>query len=318
MEKLNLNFSGGDNILRSICWLLSIISWLFFLITGWIAVIGKDYTLWTIPKSAIVRIKIFFVEASFHTYVPAQIDEPLLMVIFILTLAISSLGFLVYIAYSTFIKSNVFNGMMASISRFHFIPFACAGGLFIIGETIADSENQKNLVIAALIFSIIGFVSLILVHMKTNMEPWYASLLVKKATFSCLIALFTYNICYTIYQLGVLNELNNLTFKDLVDYIKTGKNTLSSFIKNCGIAFSIVIGVVNLCISFALKDIMISVMNLLIYIGCTIYYYDIEEDIKTLFDINSADGIIDIIMIVLSALNIGLLLFMYKTDTFKK
>ena len=313
MEKMNLNFSGGDNIFKTICWLLSILCWLLYLITGWIAIFGKEYYLWTIPKNTIVNIII----AEYHIYIPCQIDEPLLMAIFIVTLAISTLGFVAYLVYSTCIKSNVFDGMMGSLSRFHFIPLACAGGLFLVGETIGESEKPKDLLIAALCFSIIGFISLILIHLKTNMEPWYASLLVKKATFSCLIALFTYSICYTIYQLGVINELNNFTLEQLIKYILNGKNNLADFINNCATAFSIVIGVVNLSVSFVLKDFMISVMNLLIYIGCTIYYYNIESYKETFFK-NNGDGIIDIVMIVLSALNIGLILFMYKTDSFKK
>jgi hypothetical protein len=313
MEKMNLNFNGGDNICKTIFWLLSILCWLLYLITGWIAIFGKEYYLWTIPKNTIVNIII----AEYHIYIPCQIDEPLLMAIFIVTLAISTLGFVAYLVYSTCIKSNVFDGMMGSLSRFHFIPLACAGGLFLVGETIGESEKPKDLLIAALCFSIIGFISIILVHLKTNMEPWYASLLVKKATFSCLIALFTYSICYTIYQLGVINELNNFTLEQLIKYILNGKNNLADFINNCATAFSIVIGVVNLSLSFVLKDLMISVMNLLIYIGCTIYYYNIESYKETFFK-NNGDGIIDIVMIVLSALNIGLILFMYKTDSFKK
>ena len=313
MEKMNLNFSGRDNILKTVCWLLSILSWLLYLITGWIAIFGKEYYLWTIPKNAIVNYLI----SQVHLYIPCQIDEPLLMTIFIVTLAISTVGFVAYLVYSTCIKSNAFDGMMGSLSRFHFIPLACAGGLFLVGETIGESEKPKDLLIAALCFSIIGFISIILVHLKTNMEPWYASLLVKKATFSCLIALFTYSICYTIYQLGVMNELNNFTLEQLIKMILERKNNLLNFINNCATAFSIVIGVVNLSLSFVLKDLMISVMNLLIYIGCTIYYYNIESYKETFFK-NNGDGIIDIVMIVLSALNIGLILFMYKTDSFKK
>ena len=302
MEKLNLNFNGGDNILKSICWILSIISWLFFLITGWIS-LGEKYYFWTIPKD-------FFIKS----FIPSQMDKALLMTVFILTLVISTLGFCAYLGYSTCIKSTVFNGMMESISKFHFIPFACAGGLFLIGETIIDyNKNYKNLFIAALIFSIIGFISLILVHFKTKMEPWYASLLIKKGTFSCLITLFTYSICYTIYQIGSNLDITKSSYPDIIKFLEN----IKSFINNCSIAFPIVIGIVNLCLAFALRDIMIALMNLLIYIGSTIYFYDIYNLIKKFFD-NDAPGIIDIIMIVLSAITIGLLLFMYKTDTFKK
>ena len=317
MEKLNINFSGGDNIFKTICWILSIISWLFFLITGWISLTSKDYYFWTIPKNTIIDYSFI----TYHVYIPSQIDEPLLLAIFILTLVISTLGFCTYLVYSTFIKSTVFNGMMESISKFHFIPFACGGGLFLIGETLNNSENKKNLLIAGLIFSIIGFISLILIHYKTKMEPWYASLLIKRGTFSCLIALFTYIICYIVYELGIIHEIKTFDLNKLIGMIIKfflGEHTsLQKFINNCATAFSIVIGVVNLCLSFGLKDIMIAVMNLLIYIGCTIYYFNIEDYRKKNFK-NNGDGVIDIIMIILSALAIGLLFFMYKTDTFKK
>ena len=60
---------------------------------------------------------------------------------------------------------------------------------------------------------------------------------------------------------------------------------------------------------------MISVMNLLIFIGCTIYYYNLDDFIKDYFKDNG-DGIIDIIMISLSALTIALLIIRYKTSVF--
>ena len=306
MEKINLNFNGGDNILKSICWILSIISWLFFLITGWIS-FGEKYYFWTIPKSK-----------SPGFFIPSQMDKTLLMIVFIVTLVISTLGFCAYLVHSTCIKSTVFNGMMESISKFHFIPFSCAGGLFLIGETIIDnSKHYKSLVITGLIFSIIGFISLILVHFKTKMDPWYVSLLIKKATFSCLIALFTYSICYTILQIGIGEVINKIDIMEIIRIIINQKSNLKTFVNNCAIAFPIVIGVVNLCLAFALRDIMIAVMNLLMYIGSTIFFYDIDKSAKDYFK-NDVPGIIDIIMIVLSAITIGLLLFMYRADTLKK
>ena len=35
MEKLNLNFSGGDNVVKSICWIMSYLSWLLLVASGW-------------------------------------------------------------------------------------------------------------------------------------------------------------------------------------------------------------------------------------------------------------------------------------------
>ena len=208
MEKVNLNFNGRENIIKSIFWLLSILSWLFFLITGWVSVFGNYLYFWAIQKNAYILL-------FGYVYIPSQIEETMLKIIFILTLAISTAGFCAYLVYSTYLKSNVFNGMMGFISKFHFIPFACGGVLFLIGENI-DLKNAKGLLIIALLFSIIGFISLILVHFKTNINPWYASLKIKKASFSCLIALFTYSIFYTAYQVGLYNIIENYSIYEIM------------------------------------------------------------------------------------------------------
>lgn len=315
MEKLNLNFKGVDNICKSICWLLSLVSWLLYLITGWIAIFGEDYKLWTIRKKNILIL-------GYHLYLPIIIDESLVYIIFIVIMGISSVGFFVYLIYSLCIKTNgVFNGMMGKISRYHFIPLICASALFIIGEDIDDDKDPESLVYTTLIFSIIGFISLIIIHFKTILEPWYISLLIKNGTFGCLIALFTYNICNTILQLGFINYKNNLDFinflYDLIKFSFKMKNDFSDFINNCGTALPLTIGIVNIALSFALKDFMIAAMNLLIYIGCTIYYYKIEEYIIKTFFKNNGDGIIDIIMIILSCIAIIFLMFLYRGAFFK-
>ena len=314
MEKLNLNFKGADNIFKSICWILSIISWLLYLITGWIAIFGEDYKIWTIKKEnqKFLGNKIYF---------PILIDESFIYIIFILTMATSSIGFFAYLIYSICIKQNgIFNGMMGSISRFHFIPLICASALFLIGEDIDDEDKPKDLVMASLIFSFIGFFSLIVVHFKTKLDPWYISLLIKGGAFSFLIALFTYNICNSILQYGILDYVDNLTvltlFEEIVKIWTKGKSKLLDFINNCGTALPLTIGIVNIGLSFALKDFMISVMNLLIFIGMSIYYYDLNDSAKKYFKDNG-DGIIDIIMIILSCLTIGFLIFMYRGTYFK-
>lgn len=318
MEKLNLNFKGGDNIYKSICWILSIISWLLFLITGWIAIFGEDYKIWTLKK----KNQQFWYLLNFHNiYLPILMDKSFVYIVFIILMGISSAAFLVYIIYSICIKTNgVFNGMMGSISRFHFIPLICASTLFLIGEDIEDDRDPKDLVIASFIFTIIGFISLIFIHLKTQLEPWYISLLIKNGTFGCLIALFTYNICNCILQIGILNYYDQLNFKIIFEEIYKifiGKTSdFIKFINNCGTALPLTIGIVNIALSFALRDFMISGMNLVIFIGCTIYYYNLDDSIRDIFKDNG-DGIIDIIMIILSCVTISLLVFFYRGTYFK-
>jgi len=52
MEKFNINFNGGDNTMKTICWILSLISWILLLITGIIGLVDLfNYNLiWVIPK----------------------------------------------------------------------------------------------------------------------------------------------------------------------------------------------------------------------------------------------------------------------------
>ena len=311
MEKMNLNCQGGDNIFKSICWVLSVISWIFFLVTGWISIFEEDYRFWTIPKKMTYKI----LRKKYYLYIPIQMEEPLLFIAFVLTLGISTAGLFIYLIYAICIKANsVFNGMMGSISRFHFIAFICGAALFIIGEEFNDSDNQKDLVVASLIFSLIGLLTLILTHFKTLMEPWYAGLLIKKGTFSCLIALFTYSVCYTILQLGIYDKLEKFDIFDFLELIG-GKGELKDFINNCGIALPLTIGIVNICLSVVLKDIMIAAMNLILFLGMAIYYFNVNEDTRDSTNKNG-DGIIEIIMIVLSALTICFLFYRYRTSVF--
>ena len=69
---------------------------------------------------------------------------------------------------------------------------------------------------------------------------------------------------------------------------KLDKGT-TDWLKGCSIAFSIVIGLVNISLSFFLKDLFISGMN-----GVT-------------------EGILDIIISVLTIANICFLIYKYKT-----
>ena len=232
MEKVHLNFKGGDNICRSICWILSILSWLLYLITGWIAIFGEEYKIWTIKKENQQYFHFRYLK-YYNIYLPILMDKSFVYIVFIVTMAISTSAFFVYLLYSICIKTNgVFNGMMGNISRFHFIPLICASALFLIGEDIDDDKEPKDLLIASLIFTIVGFISLILIHFKTIVDPWYITLLIKNGAFACLIALFTYNICNCILQIGIIHYFDNLTFQIIFDEImKTIIGKESDFLK---------------------------------------------------------------------------------------
>ena len=84
-----------------------------------------------------------------------------------------------------------------------------------------------------------------------------------------------------------------------------------NFNKNCSTAFSILICLANLCASFLLKEITISVFNLIIYIGMTSNFYNIEKKIRDNL-LNKSIGIIDIFGIILSILMICFIAYRKK------
>lgn len=74
-------------------------------------------------------------------------------------------------------------------------------------------------------------------------------------------------------------------------------------------------GLFNLIIAFVLKEVMISFINILIYIGMTIYYFSLSAQWRKVN--GQIEGIFDIIIIVLSALVIALIAIKYKSAAFK-
>ena len=114
--------------------------------------------------------------------------------------------------------------MMGKFSQFHFFPLMCAFILTLLGEII-DPTNSYDVTNTGLVFSLLG---------------------TKKGTFSCLIILFWYNFCYSIFCVRMEADPLKVTQK---------------FAKNCGIAFSLIFGLGSLVFSIVFKDIMICFMN---------------------------------------------------------
>ena len=88
--------------------------------------------------------------------------------------------------------------------------------------------------------------------------------------------------------------------------------------KGCGLAFSIIFGVGSLAFSFVFKDLVACVMNLLIYIGLIVAYFRLPSEARKQKEANkNGDGIVDIIMLVLSVAVIVLLLIKYRENCMK-
>ena len=344
MEKFNLNFSGGDNVIKSICWIMSVLSWLLLIATGWASLNWLSYDIeddlksgiiWTIYKYKFIKIRGKLQIQNFnyfdlrYDYKPFQMQAALIYIVFILTLIITVVGFCIYMVKSTCKKDDaVYNGMMGQWSKFHFFPLLCVSALFIIGETYDDYidkiverkyekafDQWKAMVISAFIFTIIGLASLIFIYIMTDLNTdWYVLLTLKKGTYSCFITLLWYYFCYLIYQLRVVNYF---------DYMKEHPTSnkdfkLGDWAKGCGIAFSIIFGIGSLVFAFIFKDLVVAGMNCLIYVGLITYYFKLRKEIRKDKPANkNGDGAVDIIMMVFSIALIAFLILTKREECLK-
>lgn len=338
MEKLNLNFSGGDNVVKSICWIMSYLSWLLLVASGWASLkwlVQNPYFVdgetevqwgWTIWGFMVWRTYKKDGEDidPLKDYYPLQMQVSLYYICFILALIIITGGCFVFF-FKTIVNKDVqvINGMMGQFSKFHFFPLLCASALFITGECVdqdledeeGPNEHFKKMYIAGLVFSIIGLASFIFIYIMTdlNTNDWWVLLLLKKGAFSCLIILMWYSLCYDIYYVHNYDKITDEDFNREEDSEK-----LQDWEKGCGLAFSIILGIGSLAFSFVFKDLVACAMNLLIYVGLTVGYFKADKEVRKNKNANkNGDGIVDIIMLVLSVAVIVLLLIKYRENCLK-
>ena len=328
MEKLNLDFSSGGKVVESICWIMSYLSWLLLVASGWASIRWLDHTpeldkggyiIWTIQavRDLIYDEKNFAHLAYIYQYqYPFQMHVSLIYIVFILALLVILGGCIIFFVKTIFKKDDqVKSGMMGEFSKFHFFPLLCASALFIIGECIDEDrdnkDHEKSMAVAGLVFAIIGLASLVFIYIMTdlNTQDWYVLLLLKKGTYSCLIVLMWYYFCYDIFW------VRGHDIRDKPDEVN---KLWEKWAKGCSLAFSIIFGVGSLAFSFVFKDLVACVMNLLIYIGLTVAYFRLpSETRKNKYANKNGDGIVDIIMLVLSVAVIVLLLIKYRENCMK-
>jgi hypothetical protein len=290
----------------------SIISWILFIITGLFGIFfsllynNNDYVfIWSIKRISSSEKKKYF---------PIQINWFVIYLLFIITLVFGAIQSFYYII-SSMKKKNIiiYFSMMGEISKFHFVPLFCVSGLFIIGISsnyVCDKDKTHNPdlhfingIISGIVLSLFGLISLLIIYVKTEVksDSFIKVLLIKKGVYSCLISLMVYtffnNILYSWYII-----------RKYVDKDNFSNNWLNYY----GIIFSGIIGILNLILSFFLKDIALAGMNTLIYFGMTLYFYSIDE-VKSNFT-QYIDGIIDIAMILLSISIFGYLITDIKNN----
>ena len=330
--QLNLDFQKDP--CKTVCWILSVFSWLFFLIVGWIGyfqLVIKDYnedgvsynTVWSF-----VNVNYKYGDDDSTSYMPIQEKYAMYIVLFTILMILGTIACALYLFKSTCQKDEqVFEGMMGTVSRYNFIPFICASCLFIIGltidisdfgleiETYSDIDKLKSKInkflakfALNLTFSILGLLTLAFIKFQTKIEqPIYIVYSINEGIYSCLIALFTYSLFYSSIYTGNFNKMKTALDKIFSDPKKAVEiiEDIPDFMKGCGIAFSIMIGLINICVGVFLKDVLIPLMNFIIYLGLTIYFFSIEKEEKKESDIKDAEGAFDIIFMVLSLVAIA-------------
>ena len=316
---LNDNPIVFDDKRNKIYLLISIVSWLTLLVSSWLS-LGLPYSM-KFFKIIWVTISINYEkkDSGPYSYFPIMILYEFHYAVFILACSLATIGFIIYMLFRE--NGNIMELMLGQFSRFHFIPLFCISALFIIGESIdifketydEIEDNDGNYYYVSLYsiffssfkeikiifnfaFTIIALVSLIYISIKTKVKsPWYAFLSINKGTYSCFISLLVYNFFFSILLYVNIRLLKKGKKKSLTDWIKAG-----------GIAFSLVVGIINSLLSFILKDIMISFTNIVIYTGMLIYFFKIKREERKEFN-EFADGIIDIVIL---AGNVGIIIFL--------
>lgn len=278
--------------------LISLISWILVLITGWLSFFVPKIDNEFLGKILIFMNHIIYKNYQNKIYLPLFMHKVIFYIFAIILLLSLTVSFIIYI-YNLFKTKdeNVINGMVGNISKFHFIPLLCVASLFIIGECTDKNEGISNTqYFFFLIFTILALFSMIFIYIYTKIDsPEYVNYVIKSGAYSCLISFLIYNLFVVIWEY-ILNKKD-----DYESYYK--------FNKNCSTAFSILICLANLCASFLLKEITISVFNLIIYIGMTSNFYNLEKEYR---DLKKSIGIFDIIGIILSILMICLVAYRKK------
>ena len=290
----NLNFSGGENTLKSICWILSVLSWLLFVIIGWISIkwLDKDRLLITFFRT--------FKQKLIVTYHPIQVTGPILYTLLIITMIIVTVAFIVYMIKSTCKKDNgFFEKMFDNITRWHWIAMLLHSGLFLIG-ICNDGKHAHDMYVAGIILVLFALICLGLMYYKTDFGTNdYPGALIKKGTYSALLAIDWYYFCYVICQLYLWDH-------------PSLKNS-----KNLGIAFDIIMGIVMIIAVFFLKDVLMAIYYFLIYLGILIFFYSMHKDYRKFNKIKVGDVILSIIFMIVFLVLAVFLIVKHKMEVLK-
>lgn len=299
-----------DNNSKKLYMLLSLSSWLLLLISGWICFAVPDFKFGREIKQLFFWCYHIIRTNEDVEPFPLYIHYIVFYMIAIITLLSITIAIIVYL-YSIFIKkdANAINGMLGNISQFHFIPLLCISALFIIGETLEEDKIfhyeypfKGIYYFFNLLFTVFALSSLIFISFNTKIQSnTYMTWSVKSCAYSCMIALLMHNLGYIISNYGFyLHMVKNKS-----------DNAMKRWLKGTTISFSFLIGFGNLIISIVLKQMIIAVMNILIYVGMIVQFFKIDKKTRNRY-YSVAPGVIEAFILFFSLLVIAFLFIRNK------
>ena len=270
----------------------SVISWVMLIVTSLEAYFQNSlfYIFYRTYRSKSIDVQ--FIGIS-KLYLPITIDTSMLQSFFLIILFFGFFNFAYYGLYKG--DNSLIDPLFTNITKYHFVPLLLVSFINMNMQINNEMEEMEGEIITDLVFTFIALGLLGYIYIKTNLEHknWFFILTIKKGLFSFLIVILWYNLFYASLLIGCLNC----------------EEEILKFLKGVGIAFSILIGFGAMLFSFIFKDLIAAVTNLLIYIGMVSSFFGIngKDELQREFSGGVADGVIEIVMMVL---NLGLIVLL--------
>lgn len=268
--------------------------------------------------SLLICVQVESIISSYFTQINQKNIIKSLKAFKIFILLMSIVGLIVYLVFTTCKKDqNLYNRMLGSNVRLHFIALLVASALFMIEQyndvnvfkqgsfgNVDTKKYNNGIEITDLIVSFVLMVLLYSFYGTMNLHcDWYISFSIRKGTYSSLIS-------YSLYK--ILSDIYNI----IDNNVDLSKNNLSALV----IIPVFLIGALSLILSLICKDIILTFTTCIIYIGYLVIFsitilvenYKHYSKLVMIFL-----DVIAIIIIILSFLLIALLSTKYKDKIFK-
>ena len=280
--------------------------WKFLSVLSWILLILASL------ESYIRGSMIFSSYQLNQIFIPLSVNLGLLESFYLLLLLFAFYN----IAYLGLYKGDntIVDPLFEDISKYHCFPLFLITLMTLNMHSIKDAIELKDMegqIITNLVFTILALACLGFIYFKTVfIHDWFIVFTVKKGIFSFFIVFLWFSFFYHMVLIGTIKKQENTETEE-----KT--KALYGFLKGSGIAGALLIPFGSLSFAFIFKDLIAAVTNLLLYIGMVSSCFGINGKNKNMFEGNwdgNADGIIEIIMMVINVALIGLLITKCKNS----